>query len=165
MKTFPPFGTSATSACSFAPSSKALVTNSFLLLLVRHLLLVAMHLFLVVRPEATSSLLAPSSDALCFFSFSFLLYLSSFPSCLWFLHFSASLCSFSCFLVSLLLCFSGLCGSPPVFLLRFSAHLADAKKAAKEEAKKQARKEAEKQKGNSLEKSRNRKRNFVSIPY
>ena len=58
--------------------------SSFLLLLVRHLLLVAMHLFLVtslflvampfapssflllvVRPGAPSSVLAPSSDALC----------------------------------------------------------------------------------------------------
>ena len=54
------------------PSSKALVSNSFLLLLVRHLLLEAMHLllvtflFLVVRPGATSSVLATSSNALCY---------------------------------------------------------------------------------------------------
>ena len=47
---------------SFAPSSKALVSNSFLLLLVRHLLLVAMHLFLVAS-------FAPSSKALVSNSF------------------------------------------------------------------------------------------------
>ena len=42
---------------SFAPSSKALVSNSFWLLIERHLLLVAMHLFLVAS-------FAPSSKAL-----------------------------------------------------------------------------------------------------
>ena len=54
-----------------APSSKALVSTSFLLLLVRHLLLEAMHLFLVVslllvvRPGEllVTSKNAPSSDA------------------------------------------------------------------------------------------------------
>ena len=49
---------------SFAPSSKALVSNSFLLLLVRHLLLVAMHLFLVAS-------FAPSSKALVSDSFNY----------------------------------------------------------------------------------------------
>ena len=49
-----------------------LVSNSFLLLLVRHLLLEAMHLLLVsVLPPGSNarspvrSVLAPSSDALC----------------------------------------------------------------------------------------------------
>ena len=51
---------------SLAPSSKALVSNSFLLLLVRHLLLVAMHLFLVAS-------FAPSSKALVSNSFLLLL--------------------------------------------------------------------------------------------
>ena len=44
-------------------SSDALVPNSFLLLLVRHLLLLAWHLLLVAMPGAPSSVLAPSSDA------------------------------------------------------------------------------------------------------
>ena len=41
---------------NIVPSSDALVTTSFLLLLVRHLLLEAMHLFLVAN-------IVPSSDA------------------------------------------------------------------------------------------------------
>ena len=56
----------------------ALVSNSFLFLLVRHLLLEAMHLFLVaslllvVRPGATNSVLVASSDALAPSSFLFI---------------------------------------------------------------------------------------------
>ena len=66
-------------AMPFVPSSDALVSNNFLLLLVRHLLLLAMHLFLVAMPFVPSSFLVttskalvttsdapvPSSDALC----------------------------------------------------------------------------------------------------
>ena len=44
------------------PTSKALVTNSFLLLLVRHLLLLAMHLFLV-NSEAVDIRDVPESVA------------------------------------------------------------------------------------------------------
>ena len=56
-----------------APGSDALVSNSFLLLLVRHLLLEAMHLLLVaflllvVRPGAPSSVVAPTPKKdICF---------------------------------------------------------------------------------------------------
>ena len=44
-----------------APSSVALVSNSFLLLLVRHLLLLAMHLFLVASLLLVAMSGAPSS--------------------------------------------------------------------------------------------------------
>ena len=43
------------------PSSDALVSNSFLLLLVRHLLLVAMHLFLVASMFLVAMPFVPSS--------------------------------------------------------------------------------------------------------
>ena len=47
-----------------APSSVALVTNSFLLLLVRHLLLVAMHLFKEIMTFFNSTLFQKKKSCL-----------------------------------------------------------------------------------------------------